>query len=389
MPLPSQSNKIRSLPPYLFAELDRKRRAVIAKGADVISLGIGDPDLPTPAHIVSAMQQAVTNPAYHTYPSYNGSTEYRQAAAAFVKKRFGVELEPEREILGLIGSKEGLANLPFAWIDAGDIALVPEPGYTVYASSTRFAGGTAVEMPLVEQNRYLPDLEAIAPDIRQRAKLIYINYPNNPTATIAPRSFLEKVVAFAEAHSLLIVSDNAYSEIYYDDQQRPMSILQIPGAKARSIELHSLSKTYNMTGWRVAFAIGSAEAIGALGKIKTNWDSGIFGAIQSAAVTALTGPQDCVAQSRQIYRQRRDILVSALTRMGLSFTIPEAAFYVWVKVPGGQPSINFCTSVLEKAHVVITPGIGFGKSGEGYFRMTLTVNTERLKEACERSRGIL
>jgi len=379
----ARANRITQLPPYLFAEIDKKKAEVQAKGVDIIDLGVGDPDLPTPAHIVEKMKEAVDNPSYHTYPSYAGMSAFREAVAAWYGKRFGVELDPETEVLTLIGSKEGIAHIPLAFIDPGDVGLYTSPGYPVYRTGIQFAGGIPYAVSLLEENGFLPNLAAIPEDIRGKGKLFFLNYPNNPTGMVAERDFFEKLVAFAREHGILICHDAPYTEMSYDGY-KPMSFLEVDGAKEVGIEFHSLSKTYRMTGWRIGFAVGNPEAIQALGKVKSNIDSGAFEAVQAAGIEALTGDQSCVAEMCDIYQRRRDLMVSALNRMGLSVTPPKATFYLWIKVPAGLTSAAFATRVLEEAGIVITPGNGFGPEGEGYVRMALTVDEERLKEAIRR-----
>ncbi len=375
--------RIRALPPYLFARIDELKNEQLQKGVDVIDLGIGDPDLPTPPHIVEALREAAGNPAHHRYPSYAGMLELRRAAATFCKTRFGVELDPATEVLALIGSKEGVAHLPLALVDPGDVVLCPDPGYPVYATGTRFAGGEVYPMPLRRERGFLPDLAAIPPDVARRAKLLWINYPNNPTAALAPRSFYEEVIAFARAHDLVVASDLAYSEMYFDAEP-PLSILEIPGARDVAIELHSLSKTYNMTGWRVGFAAGNRELVGALGKVKTNVDSGVFEAVQRAAIAALTGDQAPVAEMRRIYRERRDVLCGGLAAAGYDVLTPRASFYCLIAVPPGTTSLDFAGRLLSEAGVVATPATGFGECGEGFVRLTLCAEKSRLAEAVRR-----
>jgi LL-diaminopimelate aminotransferase len=377
------SERVRYLPPYLFAELDRKVAAKRASGADVISLGIGDPDLPTPRHVVEALQEAAEDPTMHQYPSYYGLPAFRQAVADFYERRFGVSLDPETEVQPLIGSKEGLAHLCLAFIDPGDEALVPDPGYPVYGIGTQLAGGRSVSMPLRASTGFLPDLGELAPTAR--TKLLWLNYPSNPTAATADAAFFEDVVRFAGRHDLLLCHDAAYSEITFDGYVAP-SVLEVPGAKDVSIEFGSLSKTYNMTGWRVGYAVGNAEAIRALATVKTNLDSGIFNAIQRAAVAALNGPQDHVETMRAIYQKRRDAVVTALADIGVAVEPPLGSIYVWVPVLAGTTSAGFAAELLDQAAVVVAPGTGYGPSGEGFVRFSLTVADDRLEEAMRRVR---
>jgi LL-diaminopimelate aminotransferase len=377
-----RADRLRKLPPYLFKEIDRKKSEMKAKGVDIIDLGIGDPDLPTPAHIIEAMQEAVSDPSTHRYPSYSGMLEFRGAVAEWYNNRFGVRLDPEKEVLALIGSKEGIAHLPLAFINPGDVALVPSPGYPVYHTSTLFAGGEPYYMPLYRQNGFLPDLKAISEEAAKRARVMFINYPNNPTAAVADIRFFEKVVEFAREYKILVCHDAAYSEVAYDGFEPP-SFMQAEGAKKVGIEFHSLSKTYNMTGWRVGFVVGNEEAIDGLGAIKSNIDSGVFQAIQVAAIKALRRDQSCVREMTRIYQQRRDLMIKGLREAGFDLETPKASFYLWIRVPKGYTSTQLATKLLERG-VVVTPGNGFGEPGEGYFRIALTQRKERLEEALGR-----
>jgi LL-diaminopimelate aminotransferase len=376
--------RVRNLPPYLFAELDKRVGAKRASGADVISLGVGDPDLPTPPHVVEELQRAAADPATHRYPSYYGMPEFRQAIAAFYDRRFGVSLDPDTEIQPLIGSKEGLVHLSFAFVDPGDRVLVPDPGYPVYALGTGLAGGEPVSMPLTAAGGFLPDLDAVEED--ERTSMLWLNYPSNPTAAVAELPVFERAVGFARDRGLLLCHDAAYSEITFDGFVAP-SVLQVPGAKDVAVEFGSLSKTYNMTGWRIGFAVGNAEAIRALGTIKTNLDSGIFDAVQRAAITALNGPQDHVDAMRAVYQKRRDLAVSALADAGLDVEPPLGSIYVWVPVPEGRTAEGFAAELLEEVAVVVAPGTGYGAQGEGFIRISLTVADDRLEEAMERIRS--
>ena len=378
------AQRIRALPPYLFARIDELKAAQRARGVDVIDLGIGDPDLPTPPHVVAALQQAAAEPAHHRYPSYVGMLELRRAAADFYRRRFGVTLDPASEVVALIGSKEGIAHFPVAVVDPGDVVLVPDPGYPVYATGTRFAGGEVFPMPLRRERGFLPDLGAIPTDVAKRAKLMWINYPNNPTAALAPRGFYEEVVAFARAHDVIVASDLAYSEVYFDDADAPSSFLATPGAREVGIEFHSLSKTYNRTGWRVGFAAGHPDLVAGLGKVKTNVDSGVFEAVQRAAVAALSGDQKCVDEQRGIYRERREVLCGGLAQLGFDVLAPRATFYCLVAVPEGFTSLEFAAKLLDESGVVATPATGFGAGGEGFIRLTLCADKARLAEAVAR-----
>ena len=380
-----QADRLKQLPPYLFAELDRKKAEARSRGVDVIDLGVGDPDLPTPDNIIHKLAEAAREPRYHRYPSYTGMNEFRKAVGRWYKKRAAVDLDPIPEIVSLIGSKEGIAHIPLAFINPGDVVLVPSPAYPVYAIATMFAGGIPYEMPLRKENGFLPDLKIIPANILAKAKMMFINYPNNPTAALATQDFFRDVVDFAEKNNIMVCHDFAYSEMTFDGYVPP-SFLSTPGAKDVGIEFHSLSKTYNMTGWRIGWACGNTQIIGGLGRIKSNIDSGIFEAIQVAGIEALEGDQHCLADMRQIYTERRDILVAGLKKLGISVEAPRATFYVWFEVPSGYTSASFAALLLEKAGIVATPGNGFGAPGEGYVRMALTVSKERIGEAVERMR---
>jgi len=378
-----KAERVRRLPPYLFKEIDRQKEEARANGVDIIDFGVGDPDLPTPPHIIEALKRAASDPANHRYPSYSGMGEFNAAVARWYKRRFNVDLDAGTEVVTLIGSKEGIAHIPLAFIDPGDIALVASPGYPVYHIGIRFAGGTPYFMDLLKENRFLPDLETISPEVAQKAKMMFINYPNNPTAAVATRDFFESVVAFAREHNIIVCHDAAYSEMAFDGY-RPISFLETEGAKSVGIEFHSLSKTYNMTGWRIGFAVGCADVVSALGQVKSNIDSGAFQAIQIAGITALEEDQACVEDMRKIYAERRDILVAGLRSIGLLVEKPRATFYLWVEVPRGHTSTGFASLLLREAGIVTTPGNGFGTAGEGYIRMALTVDRGRTSEAVER-----
>lgn len=381
------SKKLQSLPPYLFLEIDKAKRKAKAEGRDIIDLGIGDPDQPTPKHIIEKLRQAAQDPATHKYALDQGMPVFRQAIADWYKKRFKINLDPENEILPLIGSKEGIAHFPLAFLNEGDYSLVPDPCYPPYKGGTILAGGKPYLMPLLESNAFLPDFKKIPLNIRKKAKMVYINYPNNPTGRVVEKDFYRRVVEFAVKNKLIVVSDLAYSEMSYDGYL-PASFLEIDGAKEVAIEFHSLSKTYNMTGWRVGWACGNKELVSALAKVKSNIDSGIFSVVQYAGLAALTGPQEHVTNMCQLYQQRRDVLVQGLRSLGWSVESPKATFYIWVKIPGNMDSIKFAAFILEKTDVVVTPGLGFGKFGEGYIRLALTVSKERIGEAIVRLRKI-
>ncbi|MSP60584.1 MAG: aminotransferase class I/II-fold pyridoxal phosphate-dependent enzyme [Myxococcales bacterium] len=382
------AQRIRALPPYLFADIDRKKVELRKQGKDLIDLGIGDPDRPTPPHIVAAMQQATAESKYHRYPSYEGMASFREAAAKFYADRFGVMgLDPEREVVALIGSKEGIAHFPVAFVDPGDLVLVPDPGYPVYATWTRFMGGEVHYVRLLRENGFLPDLSSVPEEVARRAKILWINYPNNPTAALATRAFYAQVVEFALKYDIIVASDLAYSEVYYDDVPPP-SFLEVPGARECGIEFHSLSKTYNMTGWRVGFAVGNAALVAGLGKVKTNTDSGAFEAVQAAAVAALTSSQACVDEIRGVYRERMDVLVSGLRGAGFDVLDPRATFYCLIANPQGYSSAEFASKLLIEGGIVATPANGFGPGGEGYVRLTVCAEVERIREAVERVRRV-
>ncbi|MBO4553342.1 LL-diaminopimelate aminotransferase [bacterium] len=377
------SKRLSMLPPYLFQEIDALKSELKKSGADVINLGIGDPDLPTPPHIVEALRKAALNPANHQYDFGNGKQALREACADYYKTRFGVTVDPNTEIIPLLGSKEGIGHIHLAFVNPGEVVLVPEPGYPVYHSGTLFADAETYYMPLKEENDYLPDLDAIPEEIAQKAKMMFLCYPNNPIAVTAPLSFYKKALDFAKKYNIIIAHDAAYADVYYDGI-KPHSFLEVEGAKEYCVEYYSLSKTYNMTGWRVAFAVGNPSLVAGLYRIKGNLDSGIFGAVQDAAVEALTGDQSWREELLRTYQERRDALVNGLQALGCPVKPSQAAFYVWAPVPQGMTSKETAMKLLKEAAVVATPGNGFGPSGEGYIRMTLTAPKERLLEAVER-----
>ncbi|MCX5683431.1 MAG: LL-diaminopimelate aminotransferase [Planctomycetota bacterium] len=379
----TKSDRLKALPPYLFAEIDRKKKAAIAAGRPVIHLGIGDPDTPTPDFIIRAAQAAVADPATHQYALDRGDLGFRKAIAAWHKKRFGVTVDPETEILPAQGSKDTLSHLPLALMNPGEVGLVPDPGYPVYASSIQFAGGTVVRFPITADRNYLPDLEAFEARDLKKAKFIYLNYPNNPTAASATLEFYEEVVAWAQKHQIVVAQDAAYSEVYFEDP--PPSILEIRGAKDVAVEFYSCSKTFNMTGWRVGWVAGNAAVIESLVQIKSNMDNGVFTAMQRAGAAALEGyDRPEIHALRAMYKRRRDCLVAALTAAGLEVNRPQATFYVWIRCPGGLDSRTFADRLLSEADIVATPGIGYGPHGEGYIRMALTVPEAKLEEAAAR-----
>jgi LL-diaminopimelate aminotransferase len=376
------ASRMSNLPPYLFARIDEMKAEQERKGVDIIDLGVGDPDLPTPVHIVEALCKAAKNPENHHYPSYAGMPAYRSAVADWYRQRFGITLDAGKETLALMGSKDGITHIGEALVNPGDYVLAPSPGYPGYSAGTLFAEGKVHEMPLLRENKFLPVLDNIPKKVVKSSKLMFINYPNNPTAAVAPLSFYREVVDFATDHNIVIVSDNPYSEIAFDGYRAP-SFLEVNGAMEVGVEMHSLSKTYNMTGWRIGMAVGNAEVLAGLGRVKTNVDSGVFNAVQQAAITALSGPQDCVKDACRIYQERRDVLVRGMQDLGFDVPLPRATFYVWVPV---KDCMSFAGRLLTGAGIVATPGVGFGSSGEGYVRFAITRPVARIQEAIERMR---
>jgi len=381
------ASRVASIPPYLLARIDKKKAEARKKGIDLIDFGVGDPDIPTPQNIIERMKEAVADPKNHRYPSYEGMLEYRKAVAQWYEQRFGVHLDPQTEVVALIGSKEGIAHIPWAYIEDGDIALIPSPGYPVYKITTVLAGGSPYIMPLREENGFLPAFDAIPTSVLDKAKLMFVNYPNNPTGAHADDDFYERTLSLAGKHDILVCHDAAYSEIAYDGY-RPRSILEFDKNKVYSVEFHSLSKTYCMTGWRIGFAVGNKDAIANLGKLKTNIDSGVFQAIQYAAIEALTGDQGSVERIRQVFQKRRDIVVDGLASVGINVPKPRATFYIWAKVPKGYTSADFCEKLIEEQGIVVTPGSGFGDEGEGYFRISITIGEDRIAEAIQRLKTV-
>jgi LL-diaminopimelate aminotransferase len=373
------SKRVENLPPYLFVQISKKIAAKKAKGEEVISFGIGDPDLPTPDHVIEELVRASHDPVNHRYPESEGLPEFRRAVSSWYRQRFGVNLDPEKEIVSLIGAKEGIAHIAMCLIDDGDVALVPDPGYPVYSIGTMLCGGESFYLPLYEKNQYLPDLDSIPRDILKRAKLLWLNYPNNPTGAVAGIDFFNRVVEFARKHDIVVCHDGPYTEVAYDGY-RPVSFMQAEGAADVGIEFHSLSKSYNMTGWRIGMAVGNAQVIDALRRIKSNLDSGVPQAIQHMAIAALTGSQDCIKEHNQIYQRRRDKVVSILNKLGIQTNVPQASLYVWGKCPVGYSSAEFAEDLLEQVGIVVTPGNGYGPTGEGYFRISLTIADEMLEK---------
>ncbi len=373
------SKRVESLPPYLFVQISKKIAARRARGEEVISFGIGDPDIPTPPHIIEELVRAAHDPANHRYPESEGLPEYRKSVADWYKKRFDVKLDPEKEVVSLIGAKEGIAHIALCLIDPGDVALVPDPGYPVYSVGTMLSGGETYYLPLNEKNRFLPELDSIPADILKRSKVLWLSYPNNPTGATAELDFFNYAVEFAKKHDLIICHDGPYTEVAYDGY-KPASFMQAKGAMDVAIEFHSLSKTYNMTGWRIGMAVGNPLVIDALRRIKSNMDSGIPQAIQHMAIKALSGSQDNIAKQNLIYQARRDKVVKTLRGLGIQTNIPKASLYIWAHCPQGYKSAEFAEDLLEQVGVVVTPGNGYGPSGEGYFRISLTINDQMLEK---------
>lgn len=383
----NQADRLRKLPPYLFAAIDAMKQEAVRAGKDVINLGVGDPDLPTPRHVIAALADTAWDPSNHQYPSYTGMAGFRKSMAAYYKRTRGIELDPLREVLTLIGSKEGIGHIPLAFVNPGDIVLVPDPGYPVYTAGTVLAGGEPYFMPLLRENGFLPDFDAIPADVAKRARLMFVNYPNNPTAAVSRSGFFEKAVAFAREYGIIVAHDAAYADVTFDGYRAP-SFLETPGAMDVGIEFYSLSKTWNMTGWRIAAALGNAEIVAGLGAVKTNIDSGVFQAIQYAGMAALDGGTFCIEEINRIYAERRDVLVDGLRGLGWDVEKPKASFYVWIRLPDGMKSADMTARLIREAAVVTTPGVGFGAHGEGYIRMTVTSPKERLAEAVERMRKV-
>ncbi|MDJ0795988.1 MAG: pyridoxal phosphate-dependent aminotransferase [Calothrix sp. MO_167.B12] len=378
------AQRLEKIPPYLFVEINRKRDELIAKGVDIINLGVGDPDKPTPAHILQAMHEAIDDGSTHNYPPYQGIDEFRKATAKWMERRFGVMgLDPTEEIISSIGSKESIHNTFLAFVEPGDYTLIPDPGYPVYRTSTIFAGGQPYTMPLKAENNFLPDIRNIPEEIAQQTKLLWINYPNNPTGAVATLDFFAELVAFCRHYDILLCHDHAYSEVAYDGY-KPPSILQIPGAKDIAIEFHSLSKSYNMTGWRVGFVVGNSTGIKGLSQVKTNVDSGVFKAIQKAAIAAYSTSEAQLQSLMSIYQSRRDVIVRGLQSLGWSIQPPQATLYVWVPVPKGYTSREFTSLLLDKCGIIVPPGNGYGSQGEGFFRIALTISEARMQEAIQR-----
>jgi len=384
------SKRVIDTPPYLFHLIDEKRKAVEERGVDVISLAVGDPDRPTPAFVLDIMNEEIHKPYNHVYPSYKGEPDFRAGVAAWFGSRFGVELDPASEIMAVIGSKDAVSHLPFVFLDSGDLALVTDPGYPVYQVAVGFAGGQVSYVPLRAESGFLPDLDAIDPAVADKARIMFINYPNNPTSAVADRGFFERLVAFARKHNIVILADNAYSEVYFEEEDRPISIMSVEGAKETAIEIHSFSKTFNMTGWRIGFVAGSKALIDAFLTLKSNFDSGVFMAIQRTAARALAHPDALAfhAERTMLFKNRRDRIAAVLSHLGFRFQLPRASYYFWVEIPEPyQSSVQFCADLLEKIGLSVTPGVGYGPSGESYFRISMTAPDPRIDEGLQRLRA--
>jgi LL-diaminopimelate aminotransferase len=386
------SRRVTDTPPYLFHLIDEKRKAVQARGMDVVSLAIGDPDRPTPDFVLDIMNEEMRAPRNHVYPSYKGEPDFCESVATWFATRFGVELDPAKEIMATIGAKDAVSHLPFVFLDPGDAALVTDPGYPVYESATGFAGGTVIRVPLSEERGFLPDLDAIKPEDADRATIMFVNYPNNPTSAVADEGFFERLVAFARKHDLIILADNAYSEVYFEPEDRPISIMKIPGARDIALEIHSFSKTFNMTGWRIGFLVGGAPLIHAVLTLQSNIDSGVFMAIQRTAGRALHHPAAEAFHSERtaLFKERRRRIAEALTDGGFRYQLPRASYYFWVHIPDRySSSIDFCAELLETRALVVTPGLGYGPGGKDFFRISMTAPDERIDEGMKRLRAFM
>ncbi|AGK61739.1 LL-diaminopimelate aminotransferase apoenzyme [Archaeoglobus sulfaticallidus PM70-1] len=379
------SERLNAMPPYLFAEIDRMKAEKIKEGVDVIDFGVGDPDLPTPDHIVNALCESARKEENQKYPSYEGMLSFREAVAEYYMRRKGVKLDPEKEVVSLIGSKEGIAHLPLAFVNRGDYTLVPDPGYPVYHGATLLADGKPYHMILEEERGFTPDFDKIPEDVVRNAKIMFLNYPNNPTSAVCDKEFIKSAIDFCYDNNIILAHDAAYTDIYFEE--RPLSFLEIDSAFDVVVEFNSLSKTYNMTGWRIGFAVGNETALQGLLKVKTNVDSGVFQAVQEAGIAALLGSDDVIERNNEIYRERRDKLVNGLEKAGLKVFVPKATFYVWCKVPDGYGSMDFAKKLLNDAGILVTPGIGFGEGGEGFVRFALTRNVSVIEKAVERLEG--
>ncbi len=383
------SKRVTDTPPYLFHMIDEKKKKVQEKGVDVISLAIGDPDQPTPEFILKIMEEEIRDPKNHVYPSYKGEDDFCDQVASWFEKRFEVKLDSKNEIMATIGAKDAVSHLPFAFLDPGDSAIVTDPGYPVYDTAIKFSGASLIRTPLLRENSFLPNLDLIDSQDAKKAKFIIVNYPNNPTAAVADKQFFQGLVEFAAKHDLVVIADNAYSEVYFEEADKPISIMEIPGAKDHAIEIHSFSKTFNMTGWRIGFVVGGKELIDGFLSLKSNFDSGVFMAVQRTAARALHHPEaEKFNQERTaLFKARRDRIASALDEAGFEVDLPRASYYFWVPVPENYgSSIDFCADLLEKQGVSVTPGVGYGPSGEKFFRISMTAPDDRIDEALKRLR---
>lgn len=381
------SERLKKLPKYLFAEIDEMKKKKMMEGVDVIDFGVGDPDMPTPKHIVDAMKKAVEKPENHRYPTYEGLLEFREAVAEFYMRRKGVKLDPEREVIALIGSKEGIAHLPLAFVNDGDYTIVPDPAYPVYFASTILADGIPYRVPLKKENDFLPNFEEIPSEIAKKARIMFLNYPNNPTSAVAEKEFIKEAIDFCMDNGIILAHDFAYGEITFDGY-RAKSFLEVENAFEVCVEFNSLSKTFNMTGWRIGFAVGNSEILKGLLKVKTNVDSGVFQAIQEAGITALRSEDKVIEDICSVYRERRDLLVEGLKEIGLEVEKPKATFYVWCQVPDGYTSVEFTKKLLNDAGILVTPGVGFGEHGEGFVRFALTRDVETIAKAVDRLKNV-
>lgn len=377
------AKRVEALPPYLFAEISKKIAAKRAEGVDIVTFGIGDPDLPTPRNILDALHQAAEEPVNHRYPESEGLPELRQSIADWYERRFEVKFDPLKETLPLIGSKEGIAHIALCFIDPGDVALVPDPGYPVYEIGTMFAGGTSYRLDCTRESEWKPDLDAIPADVARKARVLWLNYPNNPTGAVADFDFFERAIAWAKKYDVAILHDNPYCDVAYDGY-KPISIFQVPGARDVAVEFNSWSKIYNMTGWRIGMIVGNAQMVDALMRVKSNIDSGIPQAIQKMAIEAVYGPQDCIDEHNAIYQRRRDRIVEVLRKCGLEVDTPKASLYVWAKLPAGVTSADYAARLIDETGVVVTPGRGYGLNGEGYIRLSVTTPDDRLEEGMRR-----
>ena len=377
------AKRVEALPPYLFAEISKKIAAKRAQGHDIVTFGIGDPDLSTPRNILDALHNAAEDPVNHRYPESEGLPELRQSISDWYERRFETRFDPQKETLPLIGSKEGIAHIALCFIDPGDVAIIPDPGYPVYEVGTMFAGGTSYKVRCTRDGGWKPDFDAIPADVADQAKLIWLNYPNNPTGAVADFDFFERAIAWARKHDVAILHDNPYCDVAYDGY-KPISIFQVPGAREVAVEFNSWSKIYNMTGWRIGMVVGNATMIDALMRVKSNIDSGIPQAVQRMAIEAVYGPQDCIDEHNRIYQRRRDRMVEVLRKIGLEVDMPLASLYVWAKLPDGVTSAEYAARLIEECSVVVTPGRGYGEQGEGYIRLSVTTPDDRLEEGLAR-----